>query len=122
MGKIQVFTDLIVWQEGHKLVIEIYKITKQLPDNEKFGLVSQTQRSAVSITSNIAEGFGRRSEKEKIQFYYIAHGSLTELHNQLLIMRDTHLIKSEAVALLIDKIDIVNRLLLGLIKSISIKP
>jgi four helix bundle protein len=122
MGKIQIFTDLIVWQEGHKLVIEVYKITKQLPDIEKFGLVSQTQRSAVSITSNIAEGFGRRSEKEKIQFYFIAHGSLTELHNQLLIMRDTSLIKLETVTLLVDKIDTVNRLLLGLIKSISIKP
>ena len=63
--KAKEFTDLIVWQEGHKLVLMIYKICKKFPENEKFGLVSQMQRAAVSITSNIAEGFGRRHNKEK---------------------------------------------------------
>lgn len=122
MGKILVFTDLIVWQEGHSLVIETYKVTKLLPDNERFGLISQAQRAAVSITSNIAEGFGRRGEKEKVQFYYIAHGSLTELHNHFLVMRDIGVISVETFITLVDKINLVNKLLIGLIKSISVKP
>ncbi|MFA6554070.1 MAG: four helix bundle protein [Candidatus Paceibacterota bacterium] len=86
--KIQKFTDLVVWQEGHKLVLMIYKTTRKFPKSEIFGLVSQMQRSAVSVTSNIAEGFGRRAYKERSHFYYIAQGSLTELKNQLLIARD----------------------------------
>ena len=83
-GIIQKFTDLRVWKEGHKLVLNTYRLTTFFPKEELFGLVSQMRRSAVSITSNIAEGFSRKSYKEKIQFYYIALGSITELQNQLL--------------------------------------
>jgi len=86
--KIQSFEDLIVWKEGHKLVLMVYDITKIFPENEKFGLVSQMRRCAVSITSNIAEGFGRRGYREKLQFYYISSGSISELKNQLLIAKD----------------------------------
>ncbi len=122
MGKILIFTDLIVWQEGHLLVIETYRVTKLLPDSERFGLISQAQRASISVTSNIAEGFGRQGEKEKIQFYYIAHGSLTELHNHFLVMRDTGAISAETFVTLMDKINLVNKLLIGLIKSIRVKP
>ncbi len=87
-NKIQKFTDLRVWQEGHSIAIEIYKLTKSFPKDELFALVNQMRRCAVSITSNIAEGFSRQSKKEKVQFYSISQGSLTELHNQLLIARD----------------------------------
>lgn len=86
--KIYTFTDLIVWQESHKLVLMIYTVTKKFPKEEIFGLTSQMRRAAVSITSNIAEGFGRRSKKEKSQFYTIARGSLVELESQLLVARD----------------------------------
>ncbi len=86
--KIYAFTDLIVWQESHKLVLMIYTATKKLPREEIFGLTSQMRRSAVSITSNIAEGFARRSNKEKLQFYAISRGSLVELESQRLICRD----------------------------------
>lgn len=86
------FTDLRVWQEGHKLVIQIYQLTKKFPDSEKYGLTSQSQRAAVSITSNIAEGFGRKHKAEKLQFYFFALGSLTELKNLILIMKDIELI------------------------------
>lgn len=119
MGNIINFTDLIVWQKGHELVISVYKITKMLPDNEKFGLTSQAQRASVSITSNIAEGFGRRGEKEKVQFYYMSHGSLTELQNLFMIMKDVNLIKQEDFDKISNQIIDVNRLLLGLIKSIK---
>jgi len=86
--KIRNFTDLNAWKESHKLVLEIYKVTKNFPREEIFGLSSQIKRAAVSITSNIAEGFGRFSKKEQIQFYYISIGSLIEIQNQLLIARD----------------------------------
>ena len=68
--KIQSFTDLDAWREGHALVLAIYRITRDFPREEQFGLVSQLRRAAVSITSNIAEGFSRLSYKEKRQFYY----------------------------------------------------
>lgn len=86
--KIRSFTDLKAWQEAHKLVLMIYKIIKDFPEGEKFGLISQMCRAVVSISSNIAEGFSRRSSKEKIQFYKISQGSITELQNQLLIAKD----------------------------------
>jgi four helix bundle protein len=76
---IKEFTDLRVWQEAHKLVLFIYKNTGSFPTDEKFGLKNQMRRTAVSVTSNIAEGFRRHGYKEKIQFYYLAQGSLTEL-------------------------------------------
>jgi four helix bundle protein len=73
MGKIKKFTDLLAWQEGHKLILLVYKLTKNFPKQEIFILVSQMLRASISITSNLAEGFGRRNLKEKIQFYYILH-------------------------------------------------
>lgn len=77
--KIKSFTDLKAWKEGHKLVLLIYQITKDFPENEIYLLTSQIRRAASSITANIAEGFGRKSYKEKIQFYYKSQGSLNEL-------------------------------------------
>jgi four helix bundle protein len=87
-GKIKSFTDLDAWKEGHKLVLDIYKITKEFPKEEIFSLISQMRRCVISITSNIAEGFSRQSYKEKLQFYSIAQGSVTELQSQLLIAKD----------------------------------
>ena len=82
------FTDLEVWKVGHELVVQVYDVTKSFPKEELFGLTSQMKRSSASITSNIAEGFGRFGLKEKEQFYLIAAGSLFELKDQLLIARD----------------------------------
>lgn len=113
--KIKEFTDLISWQEAHKLVIQIYVLTKKFPKTEIFGLISQMQRAAVSITSNIAEGFGRQGYKEKIQFYYMAQGSLTELKNQLLIARDIKYIDNEQYFNINNQIEISHKLLQGLI-------
>lgn len=87
--------DLRVWQEAHKLVLLVYKLTKNFPREEIFSLVSQIRRAAVSITSNIAEGFSRQSYKEKLQFYYMSLGSLTELQNQLLLAKDLNYLKQK---------------------------
>ena len=78
---------LEVWKRSIDLVIEIYSLSKKLPSDEKFGLISQLKRSAVSIPSNIAEGAGRSSTKELIRFIDIASGSLSELETQLILVK-----------------------------------
>lgn len=115
--KIKSFTDLNAWKEGHNLILNIYKITKVFPLDERFGLIDQMRRCSVSITSNIAEGFSRKTKKEKAQFFYMALGSVTELQNQLLIVRDLGYIKGEGFKEIANKTVIVNKLLNGLIKS-----
>ncbi len=117
--RIKSFTELNAWKEGHKLVLMIYKITEQFPAKEKFSLVNQMRRSAISVTSNIAEGFGRRYKKEKIQFYSMARASLTEIQNQLFIARDVGYIKKEEFGDLVNQSIIVSKLLSGLIRKIK---
>jgi four helix bundle protein len=114
---IQSFTDLKTWQEGHQLVIQVYKMTSRLPRQELYSLGDQIRRSSISITSNIAEGFGRHSYKEKIQFYYLSLGSLTELKNQLLVSRDVGYIEKQYFNLLAEQTIIVSKLLTGLIRK-----
>jgi len=116
-GKIKSFTDLIAWQEAHKLVLKIYEITKGFPKEEIFGLVMQLRRASVSITSNIAEGFSRQSYKDKVHFYSMALGSLTEVQNQILISKDIKYLEGEDFKHLADQTVVVSKLLNGLIKS-----
>ncbi|PIP53543.1 four helix bundle protein [Candidatus Beckwithbacteria bacterium CG23_combo_of_CG06-09_8_20_14_all_34_8] len=116
-NKITNFTQLDAWKEGHKLVLLIYKITKRFPKEELFGLTSQIRRCAVSITSNIAEGFSRQSYKEKLQFYSMALGSLTELQNQLYIAKDVLYITDEVFQTILSQSITVHKILNGLIKS-----
>ncbi|MEK7194099.1 MAG: four helix bundle protein [Patescibacteria group bacterium] len=112
---IKSFKDLKTWQEAHALVIEVYRVTKSFPKDELFGLTNQIRRAAVSITSNISEGFNRSSQKEKIQFYFISLGSLAELQNQMLIARDVGYLTPEAFAKMEMQIVVVQRLLNALI-------
>jgi four helix bundle protein len=114
---IKSFTDLRVWREGHKLVIAIYDMTKDLPKHEQFGLTSQMQRAAVSITSNIAEGFSRNSYSDKTHFYTMAHGSLTELQNQLYIAKDVGYINEIVFESLMEQANDVYKILAGLIRA-----
>lgn len=85
MSRHRKYQDLIVWQRAMDLVADIYKATLRLPDSEKFGLIAQLQRAAVSVPSNIAEGAGRGSTKEFLYFLSVARGSLFEVETQLLI-------------------------------------
>lgn len=119
-SKIRSFTDLDAWREGHKLVLTVYSSIKNFPDNEKFNLSNQITRAVVSITSNVAEGFSRGGSKEKIQFYRMALGSLTELQNQILIARDLHYINSDEFNVIAEKTVVVAKLINGLIKSAKI--
>jgi len=119
--KIKSFTDLNAWKEGHALVIKIYEVTEEFPKSEQFGLVSQMRRSSASVTSNIAEGFSRRTKKDKIKFYITAHGSLTELQDQLLISRDVGYLSDSNYKLLSDRTVTVHKLITGLIKSAETK-
>jgi four helix bundle protein len=114
---IKTFTDLTAWQEGHGLVILVYQITKQLPKEETYSLIDQMRRSAVPVTSNIAEGFGRQTYKEKLQFYYQAQGSLTELKNQILVAKDIGYLNENDFRRLVDQANDAHRLLQGLISS-----
>ncbi|SRR5260221_4124302 len=116
-NKIQSFKDLFAWQEGHKLVLLVYSITETFPKTEVFGLTNQLRRAAVSITSNLAEGFSRNSYKEKVQFYSIALGSLTEVENQLLIAKDITYILLAEFATLETQIVVVSKIINGLIKK-----
>lgn len=85
---IRSFKDLEVWQKAHTLVLDVYRVTEQFPNRERFGVVSQVRRSAASIPANIAEGFGRRTTKELLQSLAVANGSLEETRYFLLLSRD----------------------------------
>lgn len=115
--KITSFTKVRAWQEGHKLVLMVYEVTKNFPKEEMFGLVNQLRRAAVSITSNIAEGFSRKTYGEKLQFYCIALGSLTEVQNQILIAKDVGYIDGRKFKELADQTVEVSKITNGLIKS-----
>ena len=115
--KITSFTKLIAWQKGHQLVLEIYKITEKFPRQEMFGLISQIRRAAVSVTSNIAEGFSRISYKEKIRFYSMSLGSLTEIQNQLLVAKDIGYISLDNFNNLASQTVEISKIINGLIKA-----
>src|SRR5271170_6614858 len=83
----QSFKDLIVWQRAIQLTVDIYKLTSKFPDAEKFGLTSQMRRAAVSIASNISEGYGRSTKGEYVQFVGHARGSCSELETQIVIAK-----------------------------------
>lgn len=117
--KIKSFTDLHVWQEGHHLVLSIYRMLTEFPKSESYALTDQMRRCVVSITSNIAEGFSRSGKKEKVQFYYMALGSVTELQNQLLIARDLKYIDKIRFDKIAEQTVIVQKMLNGLIRSIK---
>jgi four helix bundle protein len=115
--KINHFTDLVVWQKAHALVLRIYAVTRTYPKDELFGLVSQSRRASVSITSNIAEGFGCVTKADKTHFYCIAKASLAELQSQLYVARDLTYAPADDVRAIIDEADEVDRMLAGLIGS-----
>ncbi|MEP7196606.1 MAG: four helix bundle protein [Saprospiraceae bacterium] len=114
--------NLDVWKKSFALVKEIYLVTESYPSEEKFGLISQLRRAAVSVPTNISEGSARHSQKEFVHFLYISLGSLTEVETLLLLSKELGFINNvEKFNFLINEIEIITKLLLGLINSIKKK-
>ncbi len=118
---LRTYKDLKVWSKSYQLCIDVYKQTKDFPKDEKYGLVSQIRRSAVSIPSNIAEGYGRKTTPEYLRFLYIAYGSNCELETQILLSGDLRYMKKNNLKSLLTLIAEVERMLMALIKSIERK-
>lgn len=115
------FRNLQIWQQGIEIVKEVYKLSEQLPSNEKFGLVSQITRAAVSIPSNIAEGASRNSEVEFKRFLEISMGSLFELETQLIIIKELDLINKENLDNLFSMLDVEAKMINGFINKLKAK-
>jgi len=110
------FKELNIWQKSIDLVEEVYSLTKNLPDSEKFGLVSQLNRSSVSISSNIAEGSGRNSNKDFVRFLNIALGSSYELETQLILVN--RLFKNHETKNIIEQLNEIQKMIRGFAKSL----
>jgi four helix bundle protein len=111
--------QLAVWQRSINLVKGIYQLTEEFPESEKFGLISQMRRAAVSIPSNIAEGAARNSRKEFINFLHIAQGSIAELETQILISQELGFVKVDSVNSLLQEMDEISKMIIGLQRSLK---
>jgi four helix bundle protein len=114
---IKKFQDLVAWQKAHQFVLLTYRQTKEFPSDEKFGLVPQMRRAAVSIPANVAEGFIKRGRSDKIRFYNIAQGSLEESKYYLVLAQDLGYLKDVSTPMSLA--NETGRLLNGLINSIE---
>ena len=113
------YKNLDVWKESRKLVSTIYLLTKEFPEEEKFGLTSQIKRASISIPSNIAEGIGRQSKKETRQFCFIAKGSLYEVETQIYLAFDLGFIQENQTQEIFEQITTVRKLIIGFIKYLD---
>lgn len=109
------FKDLLAWQKSLTLAKKVYQVTGNFPTEERFGLVNQMRRCAVSIPSNIAEGYGRGSDKELLRFLYVALGSSNELETQLILSLELSFMKEEDSRMLQGLNTEVNKMILSLI-------
>ena len=111
--------DLVVWKKSMELVTDIYKVTRDYPQDELFGIVSQMRRAAVSIPSNISEGYGRLYGKETVKFLSNALGSASELETQTMISRNLGFASEDKLNILQDQISEIIRMLSALIKTLE---
>ena len=113
------FRDLKVWEKAHKVTLEIYRITKQFPDDEKYGLVSQLRRCTASVPANIAEGCGKRGHGEFSRFLQIAAGSINELDYHLLLSRDLEYLGASDYQRLREDVIEIRKMLASLIRKVE---
>jgi len=118
-SKIKTFRDLIVWQKAMKLVTEVYRLTKSFPANEVYGLTAQIRRCAVSIPSNIAEGYGRKATNDYVRFLRIGIGSLYELQTQIEITLNLGYLKQNVFDVLYESSREIERMLSSLIRKLE---
>ena len=119
---LKTYRDLKVWQKSYELCLKIYRITGKFPKEEKYGLTSQLRRSAVSVPSNIAEGYGRKTAADYIRMLYIAYGLICEVETQILLAGDFGFIEKGESKIIKSNIVEVERMLKALIKSLENKP
>jgi four helix bundle protein len=115
------FKELKIWQKSRELTKKVYLITQKFPKEEKYDLVSQIRRSAVSIPSNIAEGSGRESKKEFVRFLNISISSAFELETQIIISNDLGFVEEQEYNLVIEEINVIQKMIFGFKKSIEKK-
>ena|SRR5882762_677386 len=115
--KITSFTQLRTWQNAREFAVNIYGVTKSLPESERFGLTSQMRRSAVSVAANIAEGFSRNGLKDKVRFYSIALGSLTETLSHLYIAHDLGFLGQVNIQSIEGEVTDLHKMINGLMRS-----
>jgi four helix bundle protein len=111
------FTDLEAWKSSHQLTLEIYRITKSFPGDERFGVIDQLRRASSSMTANIAEGWGRFHYLDRINFYYQARGSTCEVQNFLILSRDLGYLQPSEFDKLNQLTEKCYRIISGLIRS-----
>ncbi len=116
------YKDLKVWQKSYELCLEIYRITAKFPKEEKYGLTSQIRRAVVSIPSNIAEGYGRKTTMDYIRMLYISYGSVCKLETQILLAGDLDFIEKGELGTAKKDIAEIERMLKAMIKSLENKP
>jgi four helix bundle protein len=119
MAIYKTFKDLDAWKESRKLVKSIYMATATFPKDEEFGIKLQMRRAAISVISNIAEGYGRQYKKESIQFMFMSKGSLNELEAQLTVSEDLNFLNDQTVNSLVEQIEVSRKLLSGYINYLE---
>ncbi|MBE9117275.1 four helix bundle protein [Lusitaniella coriacea LEGE 07157] len=113
------YREQFIWQRSIQLSVKCYQLTKHFPQSELYGLTNQIRRSSVSVGSNIAEGYGRQTKKEYIQFLHIALGSLRELDTQLIIAKEVGLAEPNLFAPVINEVDEMQRILVSTLNKLK---
>ena len=113
------YKDLVVWRKAMDLVVEVYRLTNDFPERERYGLTDQLRRAAVSVPSNIAEGQGRRLRKQFALFLRTARGSIQEVETQIMIAERLGYAQADNVGPVLARADEISRLLSGLLRSLK---
>lgn len=113
----QTFQNILAWQKAYDFVLDVYKYTKSFPESEKYGLISQFQRAAVSVIANIAEGYKKIGKADKLRFMNISQGSLEECRCYVILSRDLEYIDNDVYNILYSKIEEASKLLNGYCKA-----
>ena len=116
--KIKTYRDLEIWKKGIELVKDVYALTEKFPKQEIYNLANQMRRSAISIPSNVAEGFRRYYNKEYKQFLYTSLGSCAELETQVTIAKELKYLQEDKEAVLLERLDHICRMVSNLIKKL----
>jgi four helix bundle protein len=115
------FRELIIWQRSHDLALMVYRVTDTFPNSEQFGLTNQLRRAAVSVGSNIAEGFERNSAKDFAHFLVISRGSLAEIASQIMLARDLRYVTPEDCEKILEEIKDIHKMLNAFKKTLNEK-